>query len=225
MKTILNVIFKAIKSFVEIFVEIFIKNIIIKRTLPALYEFFSIKRNRRLSYLVVIGLIALGDFLISGLARRTFVFYSDIEGNTIVEDRMIHKSRDRETDIRRYLEEVLLGPVTPDAVPLFPRETRLNSFMYRDGVVYVNLTESAALPLAERDLLRPLEGPGSAARRKRGVPEEGEVYRSLLTLNEGLRRNFSYIHDVRLFIGGNEVFFEEFRGFFAKSADNRKTAP
>jgi hypothetical protein len=70
--------------------------------------------------------------------------------------------------------------------------------MYRQGVFYANLTESAALP--------PREG--------------GDVFRSLLTLNEGIRRNFSFINDVKLFIGGNEVFLKEFSEIFADSADN-----
>jgi len=178
----------------------------------AIGAFFSNKKYRRLSYLVLICLFALGEFWHSGLVRRTFVFYSYLKGETVVEDRMLRLSSDRETDIRRYIEEVLLGPVSPDLAPLFPRETRLFSFMYREGLVYADLTEAAALPFQDADSgLDP--------------PERGEVFRSLLTLNEGIRRNFPYVKDVRLFIGGNEVFFEEFRGIFGNSADNRKTAP
>ena len=162
----------------------------------------STRKNRRFLFLLIILLVALGDFLHLGLVRRTFVFYTNIEGNTVVEDRMLRRSGNRETDIRRYVDEVLLGPVSPDLAPLFPRETRLQSFMYREAVVYADLSESAALPL-----------PG------------GDVFRSLLTLNEGIRRNFSYIKNVRLYIGGNEVFFEEFSGILANPADNSKIAP
>ena len=151
-----------------------------------------------LSFLVLLGLIAMLDFFRLGLARRTFVFYSELEGNTVVENRMLHRSGDRETDIRRYVDDALLGPVTPGSEPLFPRETRLHSFMYRDGVVYSDLTESAALPFGDRS----------------------SVFISLLTLNEGIRRNFPYIKNVKLFIGGNEVFFEEFRKIFSNLADN-----
>ena len=163
-------------------------------------RFFSKKKNRRFFYLAVICLIGLGDFLHLGLVRRTFIFYSSKEGNVIVEDRLFRRSRDQETDIRRYVDEALLGPVSPDSAPLFPRETRLSSFMYRQGVVFADLSESAALP-----------------------PPAGDVFRSLLTLNEGIRRNFPQVKDVRLFIGGNEVFFEEFRGIFTNPADNSKT--
>ena len=75
--------------------------------------------------------------------------------------------------------------------------------MLRDGTVYANLTEEAVFP-----------PPGSM-----------DVFNNLLTLNEGIRRNFSYVKDVRLFIGGNETFFKEFSEFFANSADNNKTSP
>ena len=166
-------------------------------------RFFGNKRNRRISYLILISCIALADFLYLGLARRTFIFYSGTEGNTVVEDRFLRRSKDLETDIRRYVDEVLLGPVSPDLAPLLPRETQLDSFMYRNGVVYADFSESAAVP----------------------PPEGGMVFRNLLTLNEGLRRNFPPVKDVRIFIGGNEVFFEEFRGIFANSADNSETAP
>ena len=164
--------------------------------------FLRKKKNRRLMYLVVLCLVALGEFFYSGLARRTFVFYTNIDGNVVVEGRLLRRSEERETDIRRYVDEALLGPVSPDLAPLFSRESRLHSFMYREGVVYADLTEPAALP----------------------PPEGGSIFRSLLTLNEGLRRNFSHIKDVRLFIGGNEVFFEEFRRIFENLADNSKTA-
>jgi hypothetical protein len=160
-------------------------------------QFLGEKRNRYACYLLLIGSIALGEFFISGLVRRTFVFYANIEGSTVVEDRMLRRSSSRETDINRYVDEVLLGPVSPDSAPLFPRETRLESFMYREGVVYVNLSEAALFP-----------------------PEGGDLFRNFLTFNEGIRRNFPFVRDVKIFIGGNEVFFSEFRGIFTDLADN-----
>jgi len=178
-------------------------NEILKKTLSAASKFLSKAKNRRLTYLVVLCLAALGEFLFSGLVRRTFVFYSNLEGKTVVEDRMLRRSGDKETDIRRYVEEVLLGPSFPNLDPLFSRETNLSSFMYREAVVYADFSESAALP----------------------VEGSWNIFRSLLTLNEGIRRNFPFVGDVKLFIGGNEVFFNEFSGIFAEPADNRKTPP
>jgi hypothetical protein len=174
--------------------------------LPPLGAFFGKRKNRRLIYLVLLGLFALAEFRYFGLTRRTFVFYSGMDGKTVVEDRMLRRSPSRETDIRRYVDEALLGPVSPDSALLFPRETRLGAFMLREAVVYADLSESAALPLPD------------------GKDAGNDVFRSLLTLNEGIRRNFPYVRDVRLFIGGNEVFFNEFRGIFENSADNNKTS-
>jgi hypothetical protein len=169
----------------------------IKNVFEALARFFGVKLNRRFSYLVLIGLAALGEFLVSGMTRRTFVFYSSLEGEAAVEARMLRRSHSGETDIRRYAEEALLGPVSPGLDPLFPRETRLRSLLYREGVVYADFTADAALPA----------GPAG-------------VFRGFLTLNQGIRRNFSTVKDVKLFIGGNEIFFTEFSRFFADSADN-----
>jgi hypothetical protein len=101
---------------------------------------------------------------------------------------MLRRSGSREGDISWYVEEFLLGPESPDLAPPFPRETRLRSLLYRDGVVYVDLTESAALPFLEQ-----------------GSPGEG-VFRSFETLYQGIRRNFPYAVDVRLFAGGNAAF-------------------
>jgi hypothetical protein len=156
---------------------------LIKDILRGIAVILRDRGKRRLIYLLLLGGIACAEFVSSGLVRRTFVFYSSIDGTTAVEDRMLPHSSSPEIDIRRYVEEALLGPVSPDSAPLFPKETRLRSLLYRDGVVYADLSESAALP--------PLEG--------------GDVFRNLYTLNAGIRRNFSFIQDIKLFIAGHEV--------------------
>ncbi|GHU55735.1 hypothetical protein FACS189442_3660 [Spirochaetia bacterium] len=155
------------------------------------------KSHRRLLALLLLGIFAFAEFMVLGLVRRTFVFYSINNRSMVVEDRMFKRSKDRELDIGRYVEEVLLGPVSPDSEPLFPRETRLRSLLYRNGVVYADLSESAALPLAEG----------------------GDVFRNFRTLNEGIRRNFSYVKDVRLFTAGNAAFYDEFQRIFSVERD------
>jgi hypothetical protein len=169
-----------------------------KSILGALTGFFGSRRRCCFFLLAVLSLFALWEFLDSGLVRRTFVFYSIRGGEMTVEDRMLKRSPSRETEVKRYVEEVLLGPVSPDAAPLFPRETRLESFLYRDGVVYADLSESA--------VLAPSEG--------------GDVYRGFLTLNRGIKRNFPSVRDVRLFAAGKEAYFEDFRRLFAGENEN-----
>jgi hypothetical protein len=155
------------------------------------------KTRRRLAYLCVLLLLACADFLLLGLARRTFVFYSIDSHDPAVEDRMVARTGSREHDIKRYVEETLLGPAALDRAPLFPRGTRLESLLCRDGVVYADLSETAALPVAE--------GPG--------------VFAALYALRSGIQRNFSSVKEVRLFIGGREAYPEKFRELFGSYAD------
>ena len=121
-----------------------------------------------LVFLAALALTAFVDFFTLGLARRTYVFYAIDSGTVSVENRKLRISggnllrpTSRELDITRYVEEALLGPVSPDSIPLFPKGTRLKSLMYREGVVYADFSEEAALP--------PLEG--------------GEVFTNLKTLS------------------------------------------
>jgi hypothetical protein len=170
----------------------------IKTNIRLTAGFFKAKSSYRFLFLVLAGLCALGDFLIFERVRRTFVFYSAADWSIIVEDRMLRRSGDRETDMIRYVEEFLLGPASPDLVPLFPRETRLRALLYRDGVVYVDLSESAAFP-----------PPGQKVRVS---ADEGGVFGNFRTLYRGIRRNFPYARDVRLFVAGNAAFVGEFEG-------------
>jgi hypothetical protein len=153
-------------------------------------RFFKMKSVGPLCFLLLVSLFALEDFLYSGYVRRTFVFYFAADLSIIVEDRMLRRSESREEDITWYVEEFLLGPESPDLAPLFPKETRLRSLLYRDGVVYADLSESAALPFSEQ-----------------GFPASGRgVFEGFETLYRGIRRNFPYVRDVRLFAGGNRAF-------------------
>jgi len=150
--------------------------------------FLSAKSNRRLLLIIFLALAALTEFFVLGLARRTFVFYTVNDGVLVVEDRMLKHTRSREGDIIRYTEEMLLGPVAPGLLPLFPRETGLKSLLYRNGVVYVDFSADAALP--------PVEG--------------GNTLDNFRTFYAGILRNFSYVNDVRFFIEGNAIFTEDF---------------
>ena len=152
-------------------------------------QLWTPKKRLALIFLTVLAMTALIEFLVLGLARRTFVFYAIDSGIVTVEDRMLRRSPSRETDITRYVEEAVLGPVSPDSLPLFPKETRLKSLMYRDGVVYADFSEEAVLP----------------------PPEGGEVLKNLRTLYSGIMRNFPYVRDIRFFIAGRAAYSAEFR--------------
>ena len=146
-------------------------------------DFLSSTVKRRLFFIGILVLAALTEFLVLGLARRTFIFYTVDDGDIVVEDRMLKHAKSREGDIIRYTEEMLLGPVSPDLLPLFPRETRLKSLLYRNGVVFADFSADAALP--------PIEG--------------GRTINNFRTFYAGILRNFPYVKDVRFFIDGNAV--------------------
>jgi len=162
---------------------------VFKKISKVMGRFFSNKFRYRLLLLVFLIFAAFADFITLGLARRTFVFYTVSNGAIVVEDRMLRQFPDREVNITRYVQEALLGPFAPDLRPLFPRETRLQSLLYRNGVVYANFSMEAALP-----------------------PEEGgEVLENFRTLYAGIRRNFPFVRDVKFFIAGRAAFVDEFR--------------
>ena len=152
-------------------------------------EFLSSKIRRRVLFLVILSIVALAEFFTLGLARRTFVFYTVNDGGIVVEDRMLKRSSLREDDVIRYVEETLLGPSAHDLLPLFPGGTRLKTLLYRDGVVFANLSQDAALPPVE---------------------EESALI-GFRTLHDGIKRNFASVKEVRFFIEGNAAFAEEFR--------------
>jgi len=163
----------------------FIKTIIIY-----IVDFMADRTKRRIFLLAFISVTALTEFLVLGLARRTFVFYTIDNGEIVVEDRMLKRSPSKEVNIIRYTEEALLGPVNPDLLPLFPYGTKLKSLLYRDGVVYADFSADAALP--------PVEG--------------GSIYDNFRTFYDGVLRNFSTVKDVRFFIDGRTAFAGEFQG-------------
>jgi len=161
---------------------------------PVVFPRIRISKTKLLlAALIVLAAAAFIEILVLGLARKTFVFYAIDSGKASVEERFL-KASSREVQITRYVEEALLGPASANSLPLFPRETMLLSLLYRDGVVYVNLSEAAALP--------PLEGAFLAG---------GEVFTSLETLYQGIKRNFSFVKDVRFFIAGNAAYAGKFR--------------
>ncbi|MDR0563096.1 MAG: hypothetical protein LBG73_10480 [Spirochaetaceae bacterium] len=141
-----------------------------------------------LFFLAGLGVAACYEFMSLSVQRRTFMFYGIGNDMPVVEERMLPLSASDEAEIKRYVEEVLLGPVSPKTAPLFCRDTYLRSLLYRAGKVYADLSESAALP--------PLED---------APPREGEIQRNLQTLDEEIRRNFPAVREVILFINGNRV--------------------
>ncbi|GHV88208.1 hypothetical protein AGMMS50267_05680 [Spirochaetia bacterium] len=195
---------------------------LLQRSRQVLARFLSKAPYRRILYIALLCGIALVDYLHAGQVRRTFVFYSLDDGRESLEDRMLPKTPSKEAGIRQYAEELLLGPADPGSALLFLPETRVRSLLYRDGVVYLDLSEQAALPgktggtAAVHASALPVT-PLSAAPQILLDGEGGECFWNLYILNAGIRRNFSFVKDVRLFIFGNEAYPEKFAEIFRKN--------
>jgi len=173
------------------------------KNIPVIFSRFCMSKTRLLLIaLAALAVTALIEFFVLGLARRTFVFYTMDSRVASVEERFLKRSSSREVNITRYVEEALLGPVLPNSQPLFPQETRLLSLLYRDGVVYVNLSEDAAMPAAG------LPVPGSSLS---DVFQGGEVFTGMETLYSGVKRNFSFVRDLHFFIAGKAAYAGKFR--------------
>jgi len=151
-------------------------------------DFLGSPVKRCLLLISILLIVALVDFFSLGLARRTLVFYTIKDGVIAVEDRMVKHSQSREDDIIRYVQEALSGPVSPELLPIVTRGTKLKTLLYREGVVYIDLTSEAAMP--------PIEG--------------GRTLDNFRTFHDGIIRNFSYVKDVRFFIEGTAIFADNF---------------
>ncbi|MDR0526566.1 MAG: hypothetical protein LBG79_01905 [Spirochaetaceae bacterium] len=133
----------------------------------------------------LLSIIAIGDWYFSGIVRRTIVFYALENNAEIVEERFVAQTGDSGGDIRAFVEEAVLGPSRWDAAPLFGQRTVLESLFLRDGVVFICLSEEAALPVRN--------------------DAKGSLLMSLASLTRDIKRNFSRIAAVRYFVAGSEI--------------------
>ena len=164
-------------------------------------RYASVARYRRAFYLFLLGSIALIDYLAMGSTSATFVFYNVRNGKAGVETRALPRKGTPEFRAARYVEEALLGSESVSLGRLFPKGTRLESFMIREGIAYLDLSATAALP-AEMEV---------------------DARRSLAALAAGLERNFGSIKTVRIFIAGHEPYITELAETKDFSPSSKKT--
>ncbi|GMO37363.1 MAG: hypothetical protein Ta2F_13570 [Termitinemataceae bacterium] len=145
---------------------------------------FFVQRSAKLCFLLPLFLcfFALGDFLAFGKDRRTCVYYSLDGKRQIVEERLLPRTDSKEAAISEYVEDLLLGPASLQEAPLINQGAVINLLMLREGVVFLDMSQEAAIP--------PAEG--------------GDVLRNLEAVKYGIRRNFPYVKEVKIFIDGNE---------------------
>lgn len=173
------------------------KNDHVSAVISWLKRFFKRSINRRLTILAVLLLAASIDILITPKKRFLFSFYSSKNTSTMVETRFFYPGTTKEDRLQNYIEEYLLGPTTMDYLPLIQQDTRVETVLIRKDHAYINLSETAALPV-----------PGSVPFEKR----EG-LFAAMIM------KNFQSIKEVSLFIAGNEVYRTNTEQKIKKSVD------
>jgi len=101
-----------------------------------------------LSALVILFLLSLGLYLLlpGKLVRTVLKFPDEISHALTAEVRSLPFTWDQEHNIELTVREILLGPARHSHLRLISREAALNSVLYRDGKVFIDLSEEAFLP-------------------------------------------------------------------------------
>ena len=115
--------------------------------------------------------------------RKLFLFESLDRSGVFAESRFIPRNHPH-GQARRFTEDLLLGPQTDRYRPLFPIRTKLVSFFKgKDGTVYIDLSEEAAL--------------------QKGT--SSETLAACRLLEQNLRKNYN-MHKICVSISGHTVY-------------------
>ncbi|AEJ19774.1 GerMN domain-containing protein [Gracilinema caldarium] len=165
--------------------------------LQGITGFFQISINRRLTFLLVLLVIASLDVILTPKKRYIYSFFSQKTKTLHIETRYLVSGKTKEDQLRYFIEEYLLGPSSVDLMPLFPVDAVLTTVMIRNEKAYINLSDSAALPL---------QNSVSFEQRAR-------------LFTQIIRKNFQSIKEITLFIAGNEVYHTNTERKIKKSVD------
>lgn len=114
--------------------------------------------------------------------RHTFIFPSVEKGEYIIESRFLPKTN--KSSMEFFIDELLLGPQTERCQYVFAKDTMLNSFIFNNGIVYVDLSDHALYP----------------------ADNQISIKNSCELLEKNLHNNFPSVKEVKIFINGNQVF-------------------
>ena len=136
--------------------------------------------------LIIAGLFVVSFFFYivsKDSCRRTFIFPSAEDGKYIIEYRNLTE-KPHQGDINLYVDEILLCSTVERTKMLFTPGTRVLSCFERDHVLYVNLS---------KELLQMGDG-------------VIEIKEGTELLKDNIKRNFSKIDSVEIYIEGKSAF-------------------
>jgi hypothetical protein len=147
-------------------------------------------KNIRMAALIgmtLLAALAFGDFLVRDSTRMVMTFYTVADGGDLIEERVIKNSGgDMDVRVRRYVDEVLLGPLSHGAAGFFPVET-VEACLVSGETASIGLPLSAALSGVD-------SGDGYVI----------DAARAVGILEQDLRRNFRQLKNIEIFIDGHQ---------------------
>jgi len=121
-------------------------------------------------------------------ARRVFLFPSDSHTDRRVHDevRNVSDTSSLEGNVRRYVDECMLGPSHQESSRLFPRDTRVETSILQGRTLYLNLSTEVFAP-RDATMLAPQE--------------------AMSLMKEAIRMNFPRIQEIVVFVDGQTPYF------------------
>ncbi len=117
--------------------------------------------------LVFIFLLSLALFLLLGNGNvvRVLFFPSETGSRLVAEQRFVPRARGLEKQVAALVDDVLLGPMSPDALRLFPRGVTVNAVLLRGRTLFLDLSSR----LLAEDPEIPLHGKPALDALKRSI--------------------------------------------------------
>jgi hypothetical protein len=152
----------------------------------------SMKQVRMTAFagMVLLAAFAAADVFLRDESRVMMTFYTVADGRNLVEERVMKNvgAEGLAAEVKRYVEEVLLGPISHGAAGFFPVGT-VQSCIVDGETVFIGLPAQAGLA---------------------GVTGADGGYtvdsmRALETLRKDIGRNFRQLKNIALFIDGRET--------------------
>lgn len=94
-------------------------------------------------------LLLLGSFIFIAPKERAIFFFPEAKNGKIsTEVRYVPSVRGTDARLNLYVAELLLGPMHPEFLPLYSRETQVRSAFVRKHVAYIDISAAALSPVA-----------------------------------------------------------------------------
>ena len=145
----------------------------------------TLSKSKKITFLIVLVAIALISFFFFmptlSAKRRIFTFPLMGSERAVVEVRYLRTAPDQ-SDLQLFVDDLLLGPQTNRARPLFSRGTQALFCFVRDRTLYVNLTKDALLEASDA----------------------APILDGIAYFKQNILKNFPQIKEIELFIDGKQ---------------------